>query len=190
MEHRPLQYICRNLKLISMKNLMNWGGILGLALIAYSLALYLLGMNESQPAQWLSYVIIGTLIFFGTKAKRENQNGVISYGQGLGTGVGIAFFGSIMVAFYTFVFFKFIDAEMLEELILRAEDQLYDQGMPDDQVEIAMQYTRKFMAPVPMAAMVVLSYTFVGFIISLITAAILKQEGDPFASVSSETDDK
>lgn len=189
MEHRPLHYICRNLKPIAMKNLMNWGGMLGLALIAYSLALYLLGMNESQPAQWLSYAVIAALIFLGIKAKRENQDGIISYGQGLGTGVGIAFFGSIMVAFYTFVFFKFIDAEMLEQLILRAEDQLYDQGMPDDQVEIAMQYTRKFMAPVPMAAMVVLSYTFVGFIISLITAAILKNEGDPFASVSSDSDD-
>ncbi|TNF25313.1 MAG: DUF4199 domain-containing protein [Bacteroidetes bacterium] len=169
-----------------MKNLMNWGGMLGLALIAYSLALYLMGMNESQAAQWLSYVIIGALIFVGTKAKRQSQDGMLSYGQGLGTGVGIAFFGSILVAFYTFVFFKFIDAEMLEQLVLRAEDQLYEQGMPDDQVEMAMQYTRKFMAPVPMALMVVLSYTFVGFIISLITSAILKKDGDPFASVSDD----
>lgn len=165
---------------------MNWGGMLGLALIAYSLALYLMGMNESQAAQWLSYVIIGALIFVGTKAKRQSQDGMLSYGQGLGTGVGIAFFGSILVAFYTFVFFKFIDAEMLEQLVLRAEDQLYEQGMPDDQVEMAMQYTRKFMAPVPMALMVVLSYTFVGFIISLITSAILKKDGDPFASVSDD----
>lgn len=161
---------------------MNWGGILGLALIAYSLGLYLVGMNESQPAQWFSYAIIATFIFLGTRAKREKNNGLISYGQGLGTGVGIAFFGSILVAFYTFVFFKFIDADMFEQLILRAEDQLYEKGMPDDQVEMAMQYTRKFMSPVPMAAMVVLSYTFMGFIISLITAAIIKKEGDPFGS--------
>lgn len=189
MEHRPLHYICHNLKLVAMKNLMNWGGILGLALIACSLGLYLAGMNESSAAQWLSYAVIAALIYLGTKAKRESNGGLISYGQGLGTGLGIAFFGSIMVAFYTFVFFKFIDADMLEQLILRAEDQLYEQGMPDDQIEMAMQYTRKFMQPVPMAAMVVLSYTFVGFVISLITAAILKKDGDPFASVSSGADD-
>ena len=88
----------------------------------------------------------------------------------------------ILVAFYTYVFFNFIDAEMLEEMILRAEDQMYDQGMPDDQVEIAMGYTRKFMLPGPMAAMVVLSYTIVGFIISLITSAILKKEDTSFES--------
>ena len=125
---------------------------------------------------------LAAIIYLATKARRDNSGGFISYGQGLGTGVGVAFFASILVAFYTYVFFNFIDAEMLEEMILRAEDQMYDQGMPDDQVEIAMEYTRKFMLPGPMAAMVVLSYTIVGFIISLITSAILKKEDTSFES--------
>lgn len=55
---------------------------------------------------------------------------------------------------------------------------------------MAMSMTKKFMQPGPMAAMVVLSYTFMGFIISLITSGILKKEGDPFASVTSDADDK
>ncbi|MCB9187022.1 MAG: DUF4199 domain-containing protein [Flavobacteriales bacterium] len=172
-----------------MKQLMNWGGILGLALIAYSLVLYALGATESQAAQYVSYGIIAAGIFLATKNKRDKQNGIISYGEGLGYGVGVAFFGSILVAFYTFIFFSMIDPEMLEQMVLRAEDQMYEQGLPDDQVEMAMEMTRKFMMPGPMAAIVVLSYTFVGFIISLITSAILKKEGDPFASVSSDSDD-
>lgn len=163
-----------------MKHLTNWGGILGLVLIVYSLALYLLDMNESQPAQWASYLIIAALIFVASKAKREELGGFISYGQALGTGVGVAFFGSILVAFYTYVFFHFIDPDMLEELILRAEDQMYDNGMPDDQVEMAMGYTRKFMQPGPMAAVVVFSYTFVGFLVSLVTSAIVKKEDPSF----------
>lgn len=167
---------------------MNWGGILGLALIAYSLGLYLLDMTESKPAQWLSYLVIGALVYFGTKAKRESLGGSLSYGQGLGTGVGIAFFASILVAFYTYVFFHFIDPGMLEELVLRAEDQMYDQGLPEDQIELAMGMTKKFMQPGPMAAMVVFSYTFVGFLLSLITSAILKKEGDPFGSDSLDSD--
>ncbi len=159
---------------------MNWGGILGLVLIVYSLGLYLLDMNESKPAQWLSYVVIAAVIFVASKAKRTALGGAITYGQGLGTGVGVAFFGSILVAFYTYVFFTFIDPDMLEELIIRAEDQMYENGMPDDQVEMAMGYTRKFMQPGPMAGMVILSYTFVGFIVSLITSAIVKKDDTPF----------
>ncbi|MBL4586846.1 MAG: DUF4199 domain-containing protein [Flavobacteriales bacterium] len=163
-----------------MKHLTNWGGILGLALIVYSLALYLLGLNESQSAQWLSYLIIAAFIFIASKAKRTELGGYISYGQALGNGVGVAFFASIMVAFYTYVFFHFIDPDMLEQLILRAEDQLYENGMPDDQIEMAMSYTRKLMQPGPMAFMVVLTYTFVGFIVSLITSAIVKKEDSSF----------
>lgn len=161
---------------------MNWGGILGLALIGISLVLYLLDMTESTWAQWVNYGVIAALIYLGTKAKRESAGGFISYGQGLGTGVGIAFFASILVAFYTYAFFTFIDPDMLEELILRAEDQMYEQGMPDDQVEMAMSWTRKFMMPGPMAAMVVFSYVLVGFVISLITSAILKKEDTSFDS--------
>jgi hypothetical protein len=75
-----------------------------------------------------------------------------------------------------------MDPDMLEELILRVEDQMYDQGMPDEQVEMAMTYTRKFMAPIPMALMVILTYCIVGLIISLITSAILKKEDTSFES--------
>jgi hypothetical protein len=174
----------------TMKHLTNWGGILGLALIGISLVLYLLDMTEAAWAQWVNYAVIAAIIYIGTKAKRNSQDGVLSYGQGLSSGVGITFFGSIFVAFYTFVFFSFIDPDMLQELILRVEDEMYNNGTPDAQVEMAMSMTRKFMQPGPMAAMVVLSYTFMGFIISLITSAILKKDGDPFASVSSESNDK
>lgn len=153
-----------------------------MVLIAFSLALYLLDMTESKPAQWANYAIIAAVIFVGTKAKRTGQDGFLSFGQGLGTGVGIAFFASIIVAFYTFVFFNYLDPEMLEELVLRAEDQMYDQGLPDEQVEMAMTYTRKFMAPIPMAVMVVLSYSIIGFIISLITSGILRKEDPSFES--------
>jgi hypothetical protein len=174
----------------TMKHLTNWGGILGLALIGISLVLYLLDMTEASGAQWANYAVIAAIIFVGTQAKRTSQDGVLSYGQGLSTGVGITFFGSILVAFYTFVFFSFIDPDMLQELILRVEDEMYNSGTPDAQVEMAMSMTKKFMQPGPMAAMVVLSYTFMGFIISLITSGILKKEGDPFASVTSDADDK
>jgi hypothetical protein len=165
-----------------MKHLTTWGGILGLALIGISLVLYLLDMTEAKWAQWVSYAVIAAITYVGTQAKRTANGGFITYGQGLGTGVGIAFFGSVMVAFYTFVFFNFMDPDMLEELILRAEDQMYDQGMPDEQVEMAMTYTRKFMAPIPMALMVILTYCIVGLIISLITSAILKKEDTSFES--------
>lgn len=159
---------------------MNWGAIMGFALIAYSVLLYLLDMNESQGAQYLSYLLIAVIVFFASRAKREAQDGFLSYGEGVGTGVGVAFFGSILVAFYTYVFFSFIDPEMLQEILIRTENQMYGQGLPEDQVEMAMQYTRKFMKPGPMAAMVVVSYTVVGLLVSLITSAIVKKTDDSF----------
>lgn len=165
-----------------MKHVMNWGAILGFVLIAISLAFYLVGMTESKAVQWLSYGVIAAVIYVATKAKKDTNGGFISYGQGLGTGTAVAFFASVLVAFYTYLFFTFIDVDMIEEMLLRTEDELYAQGLPDDQVEMAMSMTKKFMLPGPMAAMVVLTYTIVGFIISLITSALLKKEDTSFES--------
>ncbi len=164
-----------------MKHIITWGGILGLLLVAFSLGLYLLDMTESKPAQWINYIILGTIIFFGTKAKRTDLGGYLTYGQGLGTGAGIAFFGSVLVAIYTYLFFTVIDPGMLEELILRVEDQMYEQGnAPAEQIDMIMTYTRKFMQPGPMAAMVVLTYSILGLVMSLIISAIVKKEDPSF----------
>jgi uncharacterized membrane protein YhaH (DUF805 family) len=48
---------------------------------------------------------------------------------------------------------------------------MYEQGMPDDQVEMATKMTSKFMMPGPLAAMVILVYLFIGLIASLIVNA-------------------
>ena len=185
--HHSFIFAC-NLNHKPMKHVMNWGAILGFVLIAVSLAFYLMGMTESQAATWISYAAIAVVLYFGIKVRRDNSGGLLTYGQGLGTGTGIAFFASILVAFYTFVFFSFIDPDMLEEMLIRTEDEIYSQGMPESHVDMAMEMTRKFMTPGPMAVVVVFSYTIVGFIASLILSAILKKEGDPFQADTLDSD--
>lgn len=161
---------------------MNWGAILGFALIAISVVFYVLGMTESKAVQWLSYAVLAGGIFMGTKALREENNGFISYTKALGAGTAVAFFASIIIAFYTFVFFHFIDPAMAEQLVNRAEMELVDKGMSESEIEMSMKYVKSFMTPHMMAIMVVLTYTFFGFIFSLITSAILRKDDPSFES--------
>ena len=77
---------------------MNWGGMLGFALITISVVFYVLGMTESKAVQWISYAALAAGIYMGSKAKRDEQNGYISYGQSLAVGTAVAFFASIIIA--------------------------------------------------------------------------------------------
>lgn len=161
---------------------MNWGATLGFALIGISVVFYVLGMTESKPVLWLRFAVLAGGIFMGTKAVREENNGFISYTKALGSGTAVAFFASIIIAFYTFIFFHFIDPAMAQQLLNRAEMKLVDKGMSDSEIEMYMKYLKNFMTPHMMAIILVPFYTFFGFIISLITSAILRKEDNSFES--------
>ena len=80
---------------------------------------------------------------------------------------------------------RFIDPAAVEQILQQAEQNMIDQGTPDDQIEMGMKYVRMFTTPTMMAVMGLLMYTFMGFIFSLITSAFLKKEATPFDNTAS-----
>lgn len=177
-------------KSIFWKNSMNFGAIAGLAFIVYAVILFVLGLSESRTAGYLNYLILIAGIFIGTKQYRDNyNNGLISYKNALGSGTLISLFASIILAFYMYVFIEFIDTDALDKLMVLTEERLLDRGMPDDQIEAAMEINRKFMTPAFVAILTVPTFTFFGFLFSLITSAILKKEGDMFNTDMKQIED-
>lgn len=167
-----------NLQPTPYKTAMNYGAVLGLVLILFSVLLYVLDQTTNQALSWISYVFLAIGIVLGTKAYRDKVNGgYITYTQALWTGTLIVFFASFLSAFYTYIFTKFIDPGMIEKILEQTEMEMIEQKkMGEDEVEMAMKYTRMFVTPAMMTVTVVLATTILGFIISLITSAILKKE--------------
>ena len=169
-----------------MKIGMQYGLMLGIALIGISLVFYILHADlQSKLPQLLSYGIMIAVLILGIRSFRDQDlKGQISYGKALGTGTLIAFFGSVIAAFYTYVFFQFIDPSMVDRILELSQQKMAERGgMTDEQVEIALSMSRKFMTPGWMFTFTILSYTFVGFIMSLIVSAFLKRTNDnPFSS--------
>ncbi len=60
------------------------------------------------------------------------------------------------------------------------EEKLMDRGIPDEQIEMQLDMSRKFMTPGFIAVMTIPTFTFFGFLFALVISAILKKEGDPF----------
>jgi len=117
-------------------------------------------------------------------------NGILSYQNGLGAGTVIAFFASIILALYLYIFLQFIDPESIERMKVIAEEKLMDRGLTDEQIEMQMQISEKFMTPALTSLMTIPAFTFFGFLFSLITSAILKKEGDPFKADMQEIENQ
>ncbi len=157
------------------------GIYLGIALIVLSLVLYLLDVSRDSYAQYLSYVVmIGLMIIFVIQWRDKYNGGYLSYSGAFGHGFLVILFGTILSAIYTYVFFAFIAPGELMVLIEEAEQQMYEKGMSDQEIEMAMSWTRMMMKPLMMGVWVIVGGAIGGLIISALAAIFLKKEPTEF----------
>ena len=163
---------------------MNYGTLYGLAGVAIFLLFYFLGMDiESKLPQIISYIVLCIFIITGIKSYRdEDLGGQISYGKALWTGTLISFFGGIITAIFTVLFFKYIAPDMIQKILDTTQQNLEEKGMSEDQIEMTMDYTRKFMTPMWLFAFSVLGSAFMGLLFSLIISIFMRKEENPFNS--------
>jgi hypothetical protein len=146
----------------------------GLVLIIFSLITFILGVRD----QWIGTIvqIVSFLIgiYLTHKAFKDQGNGYMSYGQGLGLGTILSLVSGALVGAFSAIYLAFIDDTILREQMEEARFQLEEQGMSDQQIDQAMSYSEMFTSPIGIFLMTIVAYIFYGFIISLIVSAFTK----------------
>lgn len=172
MENKPNNFI---------RHTLSYGSLTGGGLILFSLLMYSFDINLQSPMMYLAFIILAAGIFFGIISFRDNYlGGFISYGKCIAVGVMISLFASILLAIYSYLFFTFFDQSSIQKILDLTEEKLVQQEMTEEQIEMAMKYTAKFMTPIWMSAINILSYTFWGTIISLIIGIFTKKTDPSF----------
>jgi hypothetical protein len=166
-----------------LQHTMTWGAITGIVLILYSVILYIANQTDNRALGYLSYVLLLAGIIVGSYAYRDKVlGGKISYQQAFLTGLLITVFAGILSSFFSFILVRYIDPGVIEQIVAKTEEKLLNKGLNEDQIEMAIEGTRKFMGSPLMVVVGMISFAIIGTIISLITAAIVKKEGSPFDS--------
>jgi hypothetical protein len=160
---------------------MNYGAVLGLCLMLIALLFWVLGVDETQsviPSILNNVVIIGFLVYAIIQYRDNVNNGFISYSSSLKLGTTVAFFSSVIMAFYTFIYITYLNPDfsinslsMMEQVLLEANPEI-----PDEMLDLQLEMAAKFMQPHWMMIMSVLGGTFMGFIFSLIISIFVKKE--------------
>jgi NADH:ubiquinone oxidoreductase subunit 6 (subunit J) len=163
------------------KNAMNFGAILGLSLCVVSAIFMSLGAEQTTVQQWIGYVLTIGIISWGTISFRNKYNdGFISYSKAFTSCLLITFFSSIILAFFMYLYLSFIDQTLIDQIIEKAEEEMLNKKLPDDQIDEAMKMTKMFATPTVMAFFTILINSFMGAIFGLITAAFLKRDNQNF----------
>jgi hypothetical protein len=159
---------------------LKYGVLTGVANMVYSTIINVAGLSQNKALASLSYIFLIVGIVLAMKAFREENRGFMSYGEGLGLGslasAVMGLLGGTYIAFYN----KFIDSTLMEQAMNKVQEDLEAKGMDDAQIETAMQFSRMFTSPGALFLIGVIGSLVIGFIVSLIVAAILRKDKPVF----------
>jgi O-antigen/teichoic acid export membrane protein len=160
---------------------LGYGVIIALAIIVFSLILFLLNIAQGNALEYLTYLILlGGLFLAQTNYRNKYLGGFIEYRKAFVIGMLTSLFVGIIFGIYTFVFLKYIDPGAMEEALSIAEQKLMDRGMSDMEIEQGMAIARKFQSVGLSSFGSLLAMFIIGTILSLITAIFVKKENTDF----------
>ena len=163
----------------AIKPSLTYGLLLGIALIVYSLIMYLLDIDLESKIQWIAYLIIAGGIFWAMISFRDKlSGGFITYGKAFGVGFWTGLFAAVVSAIFTYIYVTMIDPGMIEEILLKAEDEILEgnPNMSDEQLEQALSIAEMFTSPIMIAVWGFLASVSFATISSLIIAIFVKRE--------------
>lgn len=171
-------------KTSSFKVAINHGLMLGGVLIVFSYLMYLLGVDFDSKLQYFSYIIMIAGLFIGIKQWRDKyNNGFISYGDAFKNGFFTMLIAGILTSIWVLLFFTVVAPDEIGKMLEIAEEKMYESqpDMTDEQLDLAMKWTKMFMSPLWMAIWGFLGNIFAGLVLSAIIAIFIKKEKPFFA---------
>ena len=165
-------------------NALNYGLITGAVLIVYSLLLFIVNLYLNKTLGYISFVfLLGGMVWGTLEYRKTAGNGFLTYGQAFNSCFLIGLFAGVLGAIYAFVFAQYIHPGYVNEIIDQARIQLQEKNLSDDQIESALDSTRKFTSPLLMMIFGLLGYAIISAILGLLAAIFLKKV-DPSAPTS------
>jgi ABC-type multidrug transport system fused ATPase/permease subunit len=160
------------------KYALNFGLILGVISIVFSLMLYSLDMHYQGGFAVIGVSLIITIVFIviGMMQFKKANNGFMSFGQALKIGIGISLIGGIIGALFNQVLMNFIDPDTMTKAFEYQREQLMAAGqLTAEQIDAQLEMGKSFATPLMQIAFGLVGSLFFGFILSLVPALILKK---------------
>ena len=150
------------------------GVIIAAIIIAYSLILRFLPATENKGIISLQYIFFSLGVILSAHFYAKQLRGNVTFGNVFAHTFKVVAAVAAVMAVYAMLTLKFMSAEQIDDAMQQARAGMERGNMSDDQVDRAMNLTRKRAIPF-VAGGTLLLYMLIGVISALVGAAITKK---------------
>ncbi len=173
--------------------MIKWGAYLGAAQILFAILSYVVNKDwlmGSAVGLLISGVVTIVFLVMAMKEEKSNNEGYLSFGEGLKTGMGAYILGTLISALFMWILFNFIDPSLIEfskeytiETVRKTTEMMGEMfNAPEEAMEEAVAKTEEQLTNMgnPMSLSSVLTSWLIGLLIpglilNLIISAIMKK---------------
>ncbi|MFM6914330.1 MAG: DUF4199 domain-containing protein [Aquirufa sp.] len=165
---------------------LKYGFINGLLSFLFSTLVNVMGWAEQfqESMGWISgiwsLVLSVTVSYLCLREYREQNEGFMSYGQGLGLATLLGAISGLVAGGFNYIYIQFIDNSVIQRQMDIARERMEDQGMSASQIQSAEEMTSMFMNPGMQFVIVVIMSIIFNFFLGLIVSAVVKREKSVF----------
>lgn len=152
-----------------------WAIIYLLTAIVITYIVEIAKLDANSPIKYLGYIPLIAFLLLTQKEYKDQQGGYIKFGEAFSAGFRYSLFAGLMFAVFLYVYLTFLSPEVFMKTIDSQRDAMAAKGLSSDQVDKAIDITKKYGAAIG-AFFVVIIYMIIGVIFGLIGAAIFKKE--------------
>jgi FtsH-binding integral membrane protein len=157
-------------------------GLIGAVVsIAWFLVMSVAGMNMQGPAQYVSWIVVIVLIVLAHKYFKDNGDGYMSYGQGIGIAFWYGLVSGVIGSIFTYIYVKFVDTTFMDNIRDQQLEAFEKQGMSDAQIEQAMQFSSMFTKPEMMLVMGLIGGIILSVVVGLIVTIFTQKKSPEMA---------
>ena len=154
---------------------LKWGVILGIALIIYTLILFLTDNVGNNKLGFISLAISIAGLVLAMRDYRTLNGGFMSYGEGLSVGTLTAGVSGLLSSLFSVFYTTVIDTGAMERMTDRVREQSEESGLSDEQIDQQISILEMFQSPGLSFAFGVISAVIFGLLLSLVIAAIMRR---------------
>ncbi len=158
-----------------------YGVLTSVVLMVYTTIVNVAGQSQNKGLAFIAFVLFLVVgIILAMNGFRAENKGYMSYGDGLSTGSLVSAIIGVLGSAFNLAYNKFIDPSLMARNLEQIRSDMQSRGLDSTQLESAMDVYQKMMAPPVLFIAGVVFNLLAGFLISLIIAAIVRNDRPVF----------